>query len=49
MPKRLSLKFLSTLADGVGGWADSGVDPKLYASSLMANAKIAANTKVLNV
>ena len=37
---------ITSTADGVGGWADSGVDPKLYAASLMQNAKAAVNIKV---
>eukprot|EP01110_Echinostelium_bisporum_P009383 TRINITY_DN33051_c0_g1_i1.p1 TRINITY_DN33051_c0_g1~~TRINITY_DN33051_c0_g1_i1.p1 ORF type:complete len:344 (-),score=123.31 TRINITY_DN33051_c0_g1_i1:60-1091(-) len=30
------------VADGVGGWADIGVDPALYAQSLMEGSKLAA-------
>jgi len=32
------------VADGVGGWADVGVDPGIYSSSLMTNAKSKAQS-----
>lgn len=32
------------VADGVGGWSKQGVDPSLFANSLMENAKLFAET-----
>ncbi|KAH9599577.1 PPM-type phosphatase domain [Trypanosoma melophagium] len=32
------------VADGVGGWRDEGVDPSLFANSLMENAKLFSET-----
>ncbi|KEG13257.1 protein phosphatase 2C [Trypanosoma grayi] len=32
------------VADGVGGWRDEGVDPALFANSLMENAKLFSET-----
>lgn len=32
------------IADGVGGWSQEGVDPSLFANSIMENAKLFAET-----